>query len=304
VVEKDGLLQRLLDDNLLEKLSPHGDFELVEKIFLNAFDEPVDDLTKAQVYMVLCNTKWRQSDFDTALDYAHKALKIGENYKEDQILFEVYYHIGTIKSILGDITSLDDLMEAYKKKQSAKTAFYIGKLCNNIGMMYREMGQSDLAINYLNEAYDYFILDEKYYNLCICCQAFMVIFNELGLANKSLYYGELGKEFARKSHYKHGHNNILLYELDALTQLGKRVDEEHLSLVEKVMKQEHVDYYTLEPLLNYLSRVNSDRIEALKAMYFDQAPQFIQAIFYSHLNIGKANEIFTSLGYEGRIRRD
>lgn len=301
MVEERTLVHRLLEDNLLEKLSPHGDYDLVEKIFLNAFDQPVDDLTRAGVYLVLCNTKWRQNDFDSAFEYAHKALDIGLLNDDTGILFEVYYHLGTIKSIQGDMSSLDDLHKAYQLKEGAKEPSHIGKLCNNLGMMYREMGLLEKALDYLNEAYDYFLIEDKAFNLCICCEAFMVIYNELTLANKSMYYGKIARANAIKAHYQHGLDNILLYELDALSQLNGDISKKHEVIIEKVMKKEHVDYYALEGLIAYFSRVKDNRIKLLKDIYFLESPKFIQAIFFTYLDQDKANEIFESLGYTNRV---
>jgi hypothetical protein len=301
--QEDSIVHTLLENNLLEKLSPHGDFEMVEKIFLNAYSDSLADKTKAELFIVLSNTSWRCKRYEKGLDYANQALKIGLKLNNNHLIFEAYFHIGTIYSITGDHQVLAYLNKAYRIREYARTASKIAGLCNNLAMTYREMGQLEKSLIFMEESYKHFEIEDKYYNLCICCQGFMTIYNELQLPNKALTYGNLGKAFARKASFDNGYKSILLYELDSLSQLNQSISLEHVNILECVLSKTFIDYYALEAVLKYLILNQTKDIDHLFELYIDEVPLFVKGILYAlNGDIKHANEAFEILKFDSRIK--
>lgn len=303
MLRDDSLIQTMIKENLLEKLSPHGNFDMVEKIFLNAFKEDIDERTKAEVYLILSNTNWRQDRFDDAEFYLNKAFDIAKRIDDQTLLFEAYYHKGTIASIKGMKDTLDILLKAYDLKTYAKSPYEIAKLCNNISMTYREMKNLDKALEFMKESYRHFELEEKHYNLCICCQGYMVIYNELGDYECAIKYGELGKYFALKSAFDSGEKSVMMYEMVSLTALGLPLSKNHEILLECIMKGECFDGFAIEAVFSYFKMTDDERISKLYEMVEDKLPKITKGLVLQIMDRHEeANEIFREVNIVQRIQ--
>ncbi|WP_240840748.1 helix-turn-helix transcriptional regulator [Acidaminobacter sp. JC074] len=296
-----GLIHTLIEEELLEKLSPYDNFEMVEQIFLHAFNDRLDEKTKCRAYLVLANANWKNKKYPLALSYLDKVSKCAESLKDESIWFEYYYQLGTIESIKGEQKSYETLVKAFDLRAHARSPLLIGKLSNNLSMMYREMGDLEMALSYMEEAYRYFEIAEKYYNLSIACQGMMTIYNELKAYEQVLKYGQLGKYFSNKASYDQGYDNVLLYEILALFELDRPISDEHKAVLRKVTKGDYKDYFVLEFVFIYMIRSKMDYLD-LFVMYKEHLPIFVKAMVYKEMGKKEeANEIFKALSFEKRF---
>ncbi len=301
MLENKELIHTLLDEELLEKLSPYDNYEMVEQIFLHAFSTALDDETKCKAYLVLANANWKNTRYKEALDYLEKVFILASELKNDGLWFEYYYQLGTIESINGELKCIENLNKAFDLRSYASTPVLIGKLSNNLGMMYREMGELETALTYMNEAYRYFEISEKYYNLCIACQGLMTIYNELENYEEVLRYGQLGRHYSRKSHYDQGYENIVLYELLAMYELNESLTEEHETVLSKVIAGEYKDFFVLELVIIYLIRSSQEYMPTLN-IYNKDLSEFIKGMIFREVGKNQeANDIFKGLSFNQRI---
>lgn len=301
MLENKELIHTLLDEELLEKLSPYDNYEMVEQIFLHAFSTALDDETKCKAYLVLANANWKNTRYKEALDYLEKVFILASELKNDGLWFEYYYQLGTIESINGELKCIDNLNKAFDLRSYASSPVLIGKLSNNLGMMFREIGDLKKAIKYMDEAYRYFEISEKYYNLCIACQGLMTIYSELKNYEEVLRYGQLGRYYSKKSHYDQGYENIILYELLAKFELNEEISQEHQTVLSKVLSGKYKDYFVLEFVIIYLIR-SSQEYESIYKLYDKYLPKFIKGMILREAGKNQeANDIFNGLSYNQRI---
>lgn len=302
VPKQDRLVDYLLEGELLDKLSPYGDYQMVEKIFSTILSDDMDLQTKAEVYLVLANTSWRRKEYEEGLRYANLVFDIAESTGNRQLKFEALFHIGTIYSIIGNHQAMEYLLKSYELKDHCKQLKKLAGLCNNISMTYREMGELEKSISFMDEAYGYYKMEDRYFNLCICCQGYMSIYNELGLPNKALTYGEEAKTYSRKAYYDEGYEGVLMYELDALSQIGRSLDKEHITMLEKVINGEAKDYYGLEGVMQYISRTEPGKLDTIYSLYENEVPAIVKGIMMKIMGRNsEADQIFQGLGYDKRL---
>jgi transcriptional regulator with XRE-family HTH domain len=308
--EENEYIRNLLDKDLLTKLSPHGDFELVEQILMNSLPKYMDDELKAEVYLEIANTNWRTQNYEQARKYCMEALAIGNLTQNKKIIFHATFQIGTIDSITGSKAALSYLKEAYDLKTHAKNQSKVAALCNNLGMHLFELGYTKEAYPYIEEAFKIYEKEHKYYNMCIAIQAMLSI--KLTLKDYSNFDSLIKDaiEYANKSSYLNGITSIYLYDLKRCIDLGIEVNNNHLEAVTHFF--DHFDPYVSHIFYEYfiLYRTHqSDQVFKELINHKRMVPFMKGVLYYTRYKHNKMEsdlteslKIFESIGCENWLK--
>jgi len=108
---------------------------------------------KANLLLKLCNTSWRVSDLEPALDYGLQALRIYENNKNRKGVAETLHNIGIVYDYLGaNKKSLEYHKRALALRKQFKDKKGIADSLNNLGIIKHKMGEFNSVLNYYLES--------------------------------------------------------------------------------------------------------------------------------------------------------
>ncbi|TPG31850.1 tetratricopeptide repeat protein [Flavobacterium pectinovorum] len=123
------------------------------------FEKKITDTLLARVYSNIGNANLLKGNIDVCLDYQLKALKIYENYPPQKDILKVYNSIALVYFYQGDFekalikfNQVKSLLDKNIIKDPVKTHEIRGKLLNNIGIIYDNRNQTDLALEYFMQA--------------------------------------------------------------------------------------------------------------------------------------------------------
>ncbi|PIF30323.1 Tfp pilus assembly protein PilF [Flavobacterium sp. 9] len=142
---------------ILEKQSLDSALFYYKKIL--PYEKTVTDTLLAKVYSSIGNAYLLKGNIDVCLEYQLKALKLFERYPPQQDIVGVYNSIALVYFYQTDfdkaLVKYNQLRALLNKNivKDPKKAHYIqGKLLNNIGIIYDNKHQEDLALEYFMQA--------------------------------------------------------------------------------------------------------------------------------------------------------
>jgi tetratricopeptide (TPR) repeat protein len=123
------------------------------------FEKKITDTLLARVYSSIGAANLLKGNIDICLDYQLKALKIHERYPANQDLLKVhnsialvYFYQGNFEKALKKFNQVDSLLNENIISDVLKVYKIKGKLLNNIGIIYDNKNQLDLALEYFMQA--------------------------------------------------------------------------------------------------------------------------------------------------------
>ncbi|WP_264565748.1 tetratricopeptide repeat protein [Flavobacterium sp. N3904] len=127
-----------------------------------AFEKKTTDTLLARVYSNIGSANLLKGNIDICLDYQLKALKIYERYPSNSGILKVYNSIALVYFYQGDFAKalvkfnqVNSLLDKNIIKDARKVNQIKGKLLNNIGIIYDNKNQMDLALEYFMQASTY-----------------------------------------------------------------------------------------------------------------------------------------------------
>jgi len=291
--QETSLIKNLLEKDILTKLSPHGDFDLVEQIIENAIPVYMSSHLKAEVYLELANVKWRTQDYSQAKAYAIEALEIGSEMEDKSILFLANYHLGTIDSISGHSGALGFLKAAYDLRKYAKSPSKAAALCNNLGMHIREQGYPQKALPYIIEAYQIYKTEEQAYNSCIAVQALLALYIDLDDYTSFPALYQEGLDYAQMSGFKNGLISLNLYHLKYIMQTDGTITRMHLQALEDI--RTYCDPYISDIVYEYYLRYRPNKVCEIYPFLIDKTKPvpFMEAMLHymTYKYLGKEEDM-------------
>jgi tetratricopeptide (TPR) repeat protein len=201
-----------------------GSFEEAKKIYQNILDELIalnDPSVNEQIaisYNLLGNIEWEKSQFDEAIGYYQKALKIFEESENYYRAAFIYFQIGNValgkksfeKAILYYQKSLnifEDIGDLYK----------VVNIYNNLGLVAKEQQKFDNAITFFVKAIQIYkeIGDEyssaaSYHNLGVIAEQQGKLEDAMNFYYKSLQIKESTENYYRAASDYHNLGNVAL----------------------------------------------------------------------------------------------
>lgn len=123
------------------------------------FEKKITDTLLARVYSNMGNANLLKGNIDVCLDYQLKALKIYELYPPQKDILKVYNSIALVYFYQGDFgkalvkfNQVKNLLGKNIIKNPVKAHQITGKVLNNIGIIYDNKNQTDLALEYFMQA--------------------------------------------------------------------------------------------------------------------------------------------------------
>ncbi len=124
-----------------------------------SFEKKISDTILAKVYSNVGDVNLLKGNIDVCLEYQLKALKLYERYPPEQNIIGVYNSIALVYYYQTDFdkalvkyNQLKALLNKNIVKDPKKLHFIKGKLLNNIGIIYDNKLQGDLALEYYVQA--------------------------------------------------------------------------------------------------------------------------------------------------------
>lgn len=123
------------------------------------FEKKITDTVLAKVYSNIGNANLLKGNIDVCLEYQLKALKLYERYPPQPDIVKVYNSIALVYFFQKDFdkallkyNQLKVLLNKNIIKDSLRLHYIKGKLLNNIGIIYDNTHQEDLALEYFMQA--------------------------------------------------------------------------------------------------------------------------------------------------------
>lgn len=267
-LDKELAANKIISEDLLLLLSPSGKWDLLESIIKSSISPNLSKEKIGRLYNWLSITKWRKKSYKEARAFAREALKIGNETNDKAISVKALFNLGTVESLSGNNhIALENYLRCYKLKDYFKTRSDVASLCTNISMVYRDMGDFELSLEYQKEAVKLFDFDKKYYNLSIAFQCFGYIYTEIGHFDKAIENLNIAIDYAYKSNYNLGLVTIPLYKLDvlALSNNFHKIDNDIIINIKKFLDGNYNDPFCFEYISRYY-RVISKEINAEKTI--------------------------------------
>jgi len=124
-----------------------------------SFEKRTTDTLLARVYSYIGTANVLKGNIDICLDYQLKALKIYERYPENPDILKVhnsialvYFYQDDFKKALIKFNQVIGLLDKNIISDTLKVHRFKGKLLNNIGIIYDNKNQLDLALEYFMQA--------------------------------------------------------------------------------------------------------------------------------------------------------
>lgn len=128
--------------------------------------DPLEINTKIQAYLLLSNAYSSLRDYNKSLEYALEAKKVSENLKDPlskyQVMLKIaaqYHSLGVNDKALQILDESDKLIESVPQTEIVR--FSMGSNYAIRGFIYRDQLSCDIAIEYLNRAYEAFSIKEE-----------------------------------------------------------------------------------------------------------------------------------------------
>ncbi|MEO6175317.1 MAG: tetratricopeptide repeat protein [Flavobacterium circumlabens] len=122
-------------------------------------EKTITDTLLARVYVNIGNANLLKGNIDICLEYQLKALKLYERYPPQQDIVRVYNSIALVYFYQGDFekalvkfNQVKALLSKNIIKDSVKAHLIKGKVLNNIGIIYDNKHQEDVALEYFVQA--------------------------------------------------------------------------------------------------------------------------------------------------------
>ena len=206
-------------DNLLTNYSKQEKLKELKKIYMNKDLSPsitlnyaflADSLSSklnnineeliASIYIALSYRN--MANYIESLSFFEKTLNLSKTYKNDSIIGEVYYLIGTLHSELGhNKKCIENFNQAliYLKKVNHITA--IGNTYSALGNYYDKIGNDSLALLYINKAIP--ILENKPSLIIYPLNTIGLIYSKNKEYNKAIkYYKKASRIAIDHKHYE------------------------------------------------------------------------------------------------------
>ncbi len=146
-------------------------------------------LDKADLLLKLCNTSWRVSDLEPALDYGLQALRIYEHSTNSKGVAETLHNIGIVYDYLGAKTkSLNYHKRALALRKQLGDQKGIADSLNNIGIIKHQMGEHETVLQYYLESLEIRRKINDQAGVASSYNNVGVLYNILGEYDKALDY--------------------------------------------------------------------------------------------------------------------
>lgn len=141
-----------------------GDYEIALKYYRNAIEiqKGLADSSSllSKTYSNIGIFYFYQNKYDSALTYFHKSIQI-DSEKSNNSMLGIYNNMG---AAFENLFVLDSALIYYNKAlyiaktESADNPLYIAKILGNIGLVYSNKGEINLAIEYTRQAIEFYTM--------------------------------------------------------------------------------------------------------------------------------------------------
>ncbi|MCE2571165.1 tetratricopeptide repeat protein [Motilimonas eburnea] len=197
--------QLIEQENLAELLSPSGNWQLLEGLIRASLKPNLPISLLGQLYNYLCISAWRQSQLDKAEQYLKQALDIAEQSGHQRVLIRAKLNQATLQSFRGEIAaSIASYRYCIDNEQYIDDPMLKAAALSNLGCVYQEYGDFELAVRYQQQAIDLFVELDKPFNLGIAWIGLCDALLEQGKYQQAWAACETSLQYVEKSQTKRG----------------------------------------------------------------------------------------------------
>jgi len=223
--EQSEAAKRIVEDKLLEILTPSGDWPLLESIVKSTMEPGLSKHLLGKLYNYLSICSWRQDRLEKARDYAVMAKKIGEEINSSVVVYAARSNLGIIHHYRGELDKArDHYLECIDHDRYFESPKIKGSSLSNLAMLYCDLGEFDLSIETQKKSIEVFEALDLPLNLSIAHCAMALTLEQMGSWEQALTEFVLSGELATSCGYKRGVAAGLLYRCTPLYHLGQKAD--------------------------------------------------------------------------------
>jgi len=213
-----------LDRDLVQLLSPSGDWELAEGVLRAALEPNLPPGRLGRLLNQLSITAWRQERYDEGYALARRAAEIGGRIGDEAVRVKAAANMATVDSLVGRHT---DALEGYEwcleRAGSFETARDHAGVLTNVSMVYRDFARFTGSVAAQREAIRLFTGLELPFNLSIAHTCLGVILTEWGRLDEAGLALEESRRRAGAANFSQKLVTLNFYEADVAV-LGGDLD--------------------------------------------------------------------------------
>ncbi|MBT3981617.1 MAG: helix-turn-helix domain-containing protein [Bacteriovoracaceae bacterium] len=223
--EQSEAAKRIVEDKLLEILTPSGDWPLLESIVKSTMEPGLSKHLLGKLYNYLSICSWRQDRLEKAFDYAMQALEIGEKINSPVVVYAARSNLGIIHHYRAELEKArGHYLECIDHDKYFESPKIKGSSLSNLAMLYCDLGEYKLSIETQKKSIEVFETLGLPLNLSIAHCAMGLTLEQLGSWEQALAEFVLSGELATSCGYKRGVAAGLLYRCTSLYHLDLKVE--------------------------------------------------------------------------------
>ncbi|CAF3934784.1 unnamed protein product [Rotaria sp. Silwood1] len=250
-----------------------------EELYISLIEQASEDTDKACIYAQLGWVKDDQGQYERAITYYTKAIKIKEqNSSEDELDLSPYYN--NIAMVYDNMGEYSKALEFYEKSLKIKEKALppnhpsLADSYNNISQVYKNMGDYSKALEFSEKALKIReeALPPNHPSLATSYNNIAIVYDNLGNYSKALEFYEKSHQILEKAlppnhpNLASSYNNIAIVHVN-MGEYSKalKLFEKGLKIDEKNLPPNHSD---LAPPYNNIGAVYYTMKDYLKALEF------------------------------------
>ena len=179
---------------------------------LDQLSQEKDEVKRAQIMNSLAYFYDNNDENKNAYDFASKALTIAQKHNNIELLYDLYYVLGSIQFDLGNYeASLENFNKCLVANKEYKDSSKYHIILFNVGMIYWEIKEYDKALEFVQQSVHLHLDEEDSFNRTIDYLTIGSIYSDIG-HDSAVYYMNLALESAKKNEYHNlcatTHNNL------------------------------------------------------------------------------------------------
>ncbi|MCX6117259.1 MAG: tetratricopeptide repeat protein [Proteobacteria bacterium] len=257
----------MLNSSLIEKLGAIGEWDAIEGLLRSCLIPSLSKITLCDLYNQLTIALWRQSKIDDAQEFCQKAEALSRSQGDWQLLGTALLSKANILCWKGrNKAAIETYREVLDLKNYISRSDY-GSALSNLGALLYEVGDLKRGLEYLDDALECFVLEDKIMSQSINWWHKSYIYLQMGLLSQSLDSLKHSRELAEKSDYRRGLCACDLLQAELLSKCGD-VKESKQMLTKAMTGYQNLK---IEEGLNYefagrINRENCDYQESLASI--------------------------------------
>ncbi|HUT97584.1 MAG TPA: tetratricopeptide repeat protein [bacterium] len=204
-----------LDRDLVQLLSPSGDWELAEGVLRAALEPNLPPERLGRLLNQLSITAWRQERYDEGRELARRAAEIGERIGDEAIRVKAAANMATADSLVG---RHKDALEGYEWCLERAGHFEMPRdhagVLTNVSMVYRDFARFAESVAAQREAVRLFTELELPFNLSIAYTCLGIILTEWGRLEEAALSLEESRRWAEAANFARKLVTLNFYSAD------------------------------------------------------------------------------------------